>query len=67
VTQIFSRVRPCSSKAAMSRGTSPPGSMIAAFFVLAHQTMVQFCWSGVTGAIRARIGRGGEGAFMSAL
>ena len=64
--QIFSRVRSCSSSAANSRGTSPPGSMIAAFFVFAHHTMVQFCWSGVTGAIRARMGSG-WGAFMSAL
>ena len=40
--------------------------MIAAFLVFSHQTMVQFCCSGVTGATRARIGRGGgEGAFMS--
>lgn len=28
---------------------------MAAFKVLAHQTMVQFCCSGVTGAIRARM------------
>jgi hypothetical protein len=44
--------------------------MIAAFIVFTHQTMVQFCWSGVTGAIRARIGKGrvgGVGAFMTLL
>jgi hypothetical protein len=31
--------------------------MIAAFMVFVHQTMVQFCCNGVTGAIMARIGR----------
>jgi hypothetical protein len=41
---------------AMRRGTSPPGSITAACLVLAHQTMVQFCCSGVTGATMARIG-----------
>ena len=41
--------------------------MIAAFLVFTHQTMVQFCCNGVTGAIMARIGAGGgDGAFMSA-
>jgi hypothetical protein len=68
VIQIFSSVSPCSFSAANNRGTSPPGSMIAAFRVLAHHTMVQFCCSGVTGAMSARIGRGGGvGAFMSGL
>jgi hypothetical protein len=34
----------------------PAGSMTAAFLVSVHQTMVQFCCSGVTGAIMARTG-----------
>jgi hypothetical protein len=56
VIQIFSRVRPWSANAFIRRGTSPPGSMTAAFLVLAHQTIVQFCCRGVTGAMTARMG-----------
>jgi hypothetical protein len=43
VIQIFSSVRFWDFNASIRRGTSPPGSMMAAFRVLAHQTMVQFC------------------------
>ena len=32
--------------------------MIAAFLVLEHQTIVQFCCSGVTGAMTALMGAG---------
>ena len=46
VIQIFSSVRFCSFSASIRRGTSPPGSMIAALRVLAHHTIVQFCCSG---------------------
>jgi len=56
VIQIFSTVRPCWVMAAISRGISPPGSITAAFFVFSHQTTVQFCCSGVTGAMIALIG-----------
>jgi len=38
------------------RSTSPPGSMTAAFLVFEHQTIVQFCCSGVTGAMTALMG-----------
>ena len=56
VTQIFSSVSPWSLMMPSSRGVSPPGSITAACFVRAHQTMVQFCCNGVTGATMARIG-----------
>jgi len=56
VIQIFSSVSPWSARIASRRGTSPPGSITAAFLVFTHQTMVQFCCSGVTGATMARIG-----------
>jgi hypothetical protein len=58
VIQIFSTSSPCSAMALSSRGTSPPGSITAAFLVAVHQTMVQFCCSGVTGAMMARMGAG---------
>src|SRR5262245_50445967 len=35
-------------------GTSPPGSITAAFFVASHQISVQFCSNGVAGMMAAR-------------
>src|SRR6476660_645206 len=46
------------------RGTSPPGSTIAARLVAVHATMEQFCANGVTGTMVTL--RGCMGGFVSA-
>ncbi len=56
VTQILSSSSPRLATSFTSPAASAPGSMIAAFPVLVHQTSVQFCCSGVTGTTSAPIG-----------
>ncbi len=63
--QIWSSISPRRATSAMIASTDPPGSITAAFIVCVHQTVVQFCCSGVTGVTNTPTGdRAGEGDWL---
>ncbi len=52
VSRTFVTLMPCWAIASCNLSKSPPGSTAVPSIVSSHQTMEQFCWNGVTGAIR---------------
>jgi hypothetical protein len=51
VSSTLVTLMPCWAIASFSLSKSPPGSTAVPSMVSSHQTMEQFCWNGVTGAI----------------